>query len=326
MGNSLDELPRVLVTGGCGFVGRHFVNELVNRGHEVTVVDDLSTGLEPGKWPTHLRPDRPFAFKHGDVRQELANFGSDFDLVIHLAAVVGGRMTIEGDPLKVATDLAIDATFFNWLSKLAVAPKVVLNFSSSAAYPIHLQTRENRCLLTESMINFDSDGLGIPDMTYGWSKLTAEFLAQYCVNNYGINVVSFRPFSGYGEDQDLSYPFPRIVKRVIDREDPFVVWGSGDQERDFIHIDDIVQIALTSMLSLEPGAAMNLSSGEGISFFELAKRCQEIAGVELELKNDPTKPEGVFYRVGSTALRSQFANPTISLEEGIRRTFDYLQT
>lgn len=320
----LEELPRVLVTGGCGFVGRHFVHELVNRGHDVTVIDDLSTGLEPENWPAHVRPELRFKLVRADVRTELPKHGSDFDLVIHLAAVVGGRMTIEGDPLKVATDLGIDATFFNWLSKLDSPPKAVVNFSSSAAYPINLQTRENQCLLSEEMIDFDSETIGIPDMTYGWAKLTSEFLARYCVEKHGIHVVTYRPFSGYGEDQDLSYPFPRLVKRVIDREDPMVVWGSGDQARDFIHIDDVVDITLTSMLALHSGAAMNLATGKPTSFFELASRCQELAGVELELRNDPSKPEGVFYRVGSDALQSQFAKPKISLEDGILRTLSYL--
>jgi len=320
----LEDLPRVLITGGCGFVGRHFVSELVRQGHDVTVIDDLSTGQKPEAWPTHLRPERKFKFECSDVRSALPDLKVGFDLVIHLAAVVGGRMTIEGDPLKVATDLAIDATFFNWLSKLAEPPKVVVNFSSSAAYPIHLQTRENQCLLSEDMIDFDSASIGVPDMTYGWSKLTSEFLARYCVQNHGINVVTYRPFSGYGEDQDQSYPFPRLVKRVVDREDPMVVWGSGDQARDFIHIDDVVRITLLSMLGLKAGSAMNLATGRATSFFQLATRCQELAGVELELRNDPSRPEGVFYRVGDDSLQSEFAKPLISLDDGIRRTLEYL--
>lgn len=318
-------MDKVLITGGCGFVGRHFVTELLRRGHDVTVVDDLSTGLRPGHWPTLLnQPNQGFRFIEMDARQYFATSREPFDLIIHLAAVVGGRMTIEGDPLKVATDLAIDAAFFNWLPRLTPAPRLVLNFSSSAAYPIAYQTPENPLILREEMIDLSGATLGIPDMTYGWAKLTSEFLAGFSVANYGLNVISYRPFSGYGEDQDLSYPFPRIVKRVMDKENPMVVWGSGRQSRDFIHIDDVVRIVLETMTQLAPGSAMNLASGVGTSFFDLARRVQAVAGVDLDLKNDPTKPEGVFYRVGDNTLQSRYSTLAIGLDEGIARTLHYL--
>lgn len=318
-------MDKVLITGGCGFVGRHFVTELLRRGHDVTVVDDLSTGLRPGKWPTLLnQPNEGFRFIEMDAREYFTTSRESFNLIIHLAAVVGGRMTIEGDPLKVATDLAIDAAFFNWLSRLDPAPSLVLNFSSSAAYPIAYQTPENPVILKEDMIDLGGASIGIPDMTYGWAKLTSEFLAGYSVANYGLNVISYRPFSGYGEDQDLSYPFPRIVKRVMDRENPMVVWGSGKQSRDFIHIDDVVRIVLETMNHLKPGSAMNLCSGVGTSFFDLARRVQSVASVELNLQNDPSKPEGVFYRVGDTTLQSRYSSLAIDLDEGISRTLNYL--
>lgn len=317
-------METVLITGGCGFVGRHFTYELVKRGYKVTIVDDLSTGKHPDNWPEFIKPDGKFTFINQDARTYFASSTQSFDMIIHLAAVVGGRMTIEGDPLKVATDLAIDAMFFNWLPRLQPAPKVVLNFSSSAAYPISLQTEENSTILTEDMIDFGVD-IGVPDMTYGWSKLTSEFLAQHCVKSYGLNVLSYRPFSGYGEDQDLTYPFPRICKRVLDKENPMVIWGSGQQKRDFVHIDDVVEFVLKSIDYMQPGESINISSGVGTSFFDLAKQIQEICSVELELKNDLSKPEGVFYRVGDNAKQLEFYQLKVSLEEGIRRTLAYLK-
>lgn len=315
-------METALITGGCGFVGRHFTAELVNRGFQVTVVDNLSTGMHPDKWPKFIKPSGDFTFIHQDARNYFASSTQSFDLIIHLAAVVGGRMTIEGDPLKVATDLAIDAMFFNWLPRLAPAPQVVLNFSSSAAYPISLQTSESRTVLKEDIIDFSKD-IGVPDMTYGWAKLTSEFLAQFCVESYGLKVLNYRPFSGYGEDQDLSYPFPRICKRVLDREDPMVIWGSGQQARDFVHIDDIVAFVLKSIDYMDPGDSINISSAVGVSFFDLAKKIQNVVGVELELKNDLSKPEGVFYRVGDNAKQLEFYQLQVSLEEGIRRTLEY---
>ncbi|MBU0579937.1 MAG: NAD-dependent epimerase/dehydratase family protein [Candidatus Margulisbacteria bacterium] len=315
---------KVLITGGCGFVGRHFAYKLLTMGeYEVTLVDDLSTGLSPNEWPQFLKPKKEFRFIKADAREFFLKSTESFDLVLHLAAVVGGRMTIEGDPLKVATDLAIDAGFFNWLAKLRPMPKKAVYFSSSAAYPINLQTRGNNILLCESMIDF-SQAIGVPDMSYGWSKLTGEFLTRLAIEKYGLNVIIYRPFSGYGEDQDLTYPFPSIVKRVAKRESPIAIWGSGDQKRDFIHIDDCVDAVLSTMFQLSPGEALNLSSGIGTSFFELASMCMQIMGYSSELKSDPSKPEGVFARVGSNKNLSKYYAPRISLQEGIERAIKYL--
>jgi UDP-glucose 4-epimerase len=315
-----------LVTGGCGFVGRHFVKWLLAHDYEVTVVDDLSTGLAPDRWPEHLRvadrhADR-FRFHRVDFREFAKSADADYDLIVHLAAVVGGRLTIEGDPLAVATDLAIDATFFNWAVRQTRKPRQVFNFSSSAAYPIHLQTPESHRPLSEEMIRFDEQ-MGVPDMTYGWAKLTAEFLAGYAADRYGLNVVSFRPFSGYGEDQDFSYPFPSVVRRVGRRESPIVVWGSGGQLRDFIYIDDAVEAAFACAEHMEPGTALNLGSGVGTSFLDLARTACGVIGHDADVINDPSKPEGVFGRVGDCRRMLAHYRPRVSLEDGIRIVHEY---
>jgi len=317
---------RALVTGGCGFVGRRFVKRLVEDGFHVTVVDDLSTGRAPEDWPdpVQLGSDqlRDVSWEIRDVRSWIGGARPDFDLVVHLAAVVGGRMNIEGDPLSVATDLAIDASLFNWLvSGPGPRPKI-LYFSSSAAYPIGLQTRERSVLLSEEMIDF-SDRLGVPDMTYGWSKLTGEFLARHAAASYGLDVAIYRPFSGYGEDQDFTYPFPSVIRRVGRREDPVIVWGSGEQGRDFIYIADVVAAVLASMSSLGSGEALNLATGQRVSFFDLARTACDVIGHEATVANDPDRPEGVFSRVGDPSRMLRFFEPRTSLREGIEIVHRY---
>ena len=98
--------------------------------------------------------------------------------------------------------------------------------------------KNNNRLLKESDINFDKNFLGKPDLSYGWAKLNNEYLALLAYKKYRIKNTIFRPFSGYGSDQDLNYPFPSIIKRAIghDNKKKFIVWGSGHQMRDFIHI------------------------------------------------------------------------------------------
>ena len=218
--------------------------------------------------------------------------------------------------MHVATDLAIDADFFNLVVKSKPGPRKVVYFSSSAAYPISLQTPERNCVLSESMIDF-SGQLGLPDMTYGWAKLTGEFLARHAAKSYGLDVVCYRPFSGYGEDQDFTYPFPSVVRRVGNRESPLVVWGSGEQTRDFIYIEDVVDAVLATLDRIKPGEALNLGAGASVSFRQLAERACRIIGYQAELRNDPSKPEGVFARVGDCTEMHRWAKPKTSLDEGI---------
>ena len=241
---------------------------------------------------------------------------------------MGGRLTIEGDPLKVATDLAIDATFFNWIVKQPCAthrhwPPKVLYFSSSAVYPIAEQTAAHNAPLGEGLVAFNEEPFGMPDMTYGWSKLTGEYLAQYAAKNYDIDVVIYRPFSAYGEDQDFSYPFPSIVRRVGRKESPLVVWGSGNQLRDFIYIEDLVSAVFASQSRLRPGDVLNLGSGVGTSLRQLAELACNTIGHRAEIVSDASKPEGVFARVGNCDAMLDYYQPTTSLQRGVEIVHEY---
>ena len=235
-----------------------------------------------------------------------------FDVVIHLAAIVGGRATIEGNPLAVAADLAIDADLFQWA--LRTRPGHLVYFSSSAAYPIFLQRLEYKQKLKESDINLDH--IRTPDMTYGWAKLSGEKLASYA-RAEGLSISILRPFSGYGSDQSLDYPFPSFIKRGKEKQAPFDVWGKGTQVRDFIHIEDVIRAtfeAITNKIEIS-----NLCSGRPTSFIDLAELVMMQAGYLAEIRTNPTAPVGVAYRVGDTRKMLSFYEPRISLEEGIDR-------
>lgn len=316
---------KVLCTGSNGFVGRHFVKRLVDDGHLVEGVDNLSSGLEMHDWmfPPDTKKHGLFSFRRMDLREFVRDFTPHaYDLIIHCAAVVGGRLKIEGDPLAVATDMAIDADFFNWISKSENKKQKIVYFSSSAVYPIELQTRLLHVALSESLVDFRTTRIGLPDQTYGFAKLAGEYLAQQAVQKYGTDVVIYRPFSGYGEDQALDYPFPSIIRRVLARENPLVVWGSGEQARDFIHIDDVVEAVMQTKDVLKPGEVLNLGSGESTTFTHLAKRAAKQSNHVVAVNNDLTKPEGVFWRVADPYKMLKFYNPKISLSEGIDRALD----
>ena len=308
---------RVLVTGGAGFVGRHFCNALTARGDSVTCVDSLvsESAQHPETWA-----DSSIVFVKDDCRNFFTNDSSQWDLVIHLAAVVGGRANMEKFPIAVAEDLAIDASFFVWITKNKQNIGHVIYFSSSAAYPIEFQqNNEHKCRLKEPMIDFET--LGMPDLTYGWAKLTGEYLARVTAEKYGVKIACYRPFSGYGEDQDEVYPFIGILKRVLKKENPVQIWS--DSVRDFVHIDDIVKGVLETYPKITDGRGINLGSGKSTSFSDLVETMCRVAGHEATIQVLDDQPKGVFWRVADTTVAESLGfKPSTTLEEGILKAID----
>jgi len=325
--------PKALVTGGAGFVGRHVVKRLLNNNYDVTVVDNFYPGsgcLTLDNWPDHLKPatNQKLTIIKSDARDYFKKDLKTKNLwneVVHLAAIVGGRLVIENQPLAVGVDLSIDAEFFNWLAELNYKPEYIHYFSSSAAYPIVNQTVDDHQLLSEDLISFDSGYIGVADLTYGWSKLTGEFLAKIAHEKYGHNILCYRPFSGYGEDQDISYPFPAILRRCLNKEDPVIVWGSGQQMRDFIYIEDCIDGMFILSRKCSDGSAINLSTGKAISFNDLANMMARACNYAPLIKNTASKPEGVFARYGSVVLQNSLGfYAKTSLEEGIKICANYI--
>lgn len=324
-------MKNILITGGAGFVGRHFTKYWLEQGAHVDCVDpiaDRTGGIHPDNgWPLFDPRDFDnFHFHEVDCRLFFKeNTDTFYDYAFHLAAMVGGRLMIEYNPLAVADDLSIDSEFWQW-AKLAQPAKTIC-FSSSAAYPVKLQRPVGYQLLTEDLISFEDD-IGMPDMSYGWAKLTCEYLARLAFERHGLKSVTYRPFSGYGEDQDMTYPFPSICQRILDNRgaNNITVWGSGDQMRDFIHISDCVKGVITTMDKIDNGDALNLSTGILTTFKSFASSAAELAGYHPTVKGTSDKPEGVFARGGNTAKQKAHGfEYSISFEEGISRALAYLE-
>jgi len=322
-------MRKILITGAAGFVGRHFTRRFLEAGDEVHAVDSVVTdtgGIDPAKgWPLFdPRGSKDFHFYYEDCREWFKrHLDTDFDYSLHLAAVVGGRMMIENNPLAVADDLSIDAEYWQWAAR--THPKKTICFSSSAAYPIKYQRRDNYQLLREDMIDIGGD-VGMPDMSYGWAKLTNEYLGKLAYEKHGLKSVTYRPFSGYGEDQDDHYPFPSICKRALAGigQPVLTVWGTGDQMRDFIHIEDCVDGVLLTMDKIDDGGALNLSTGIYTGFKEFARMAAELCGYSPEVRGTSNTPEGVFARGGDTAKQKEFGfQYKVAFRDGITRALEY---
>ena len=322
-------MKKILITGGAGFVGRHLTRKLLEKGYDVLVVDPIvkyTGGIDPNEgWPLFNPQDyKNFHFQKQDCRDWfLKNKDTDFDYVYHLAAMVGGRLMIENNPLAVADDLSIDSSYWQWARE--TKPLKTACFSSSAAYPIALQREDNFVLLEENMIKFQDD-IGMPDMSYGWSKLTCEYLARLAHEKDGLNSICYRPFSGYGEDQDDAYPFPSICKRALEKKgsDTLNVWGTGKQMRDFIHIEDCIDGILQTVDKINNGKAVNLSTGIYTSFLEFASLASELIGYNPIVTGTSDKPSGVFARGGDTKFQRELGfTHSISFRSGIKSALNY---
>jgi len=279
---------KVLVTGSDGFLGRHAMRTFLQLGHDVQGVD-IQSGT--------------------DCRDVFAS-DTYFDIVLHFAAIVGGRATIDGNPLAVAQTIALDVALFNYAER--VRPGHVIYPSSSAAYPVSLQTREHHTHLQEDHINLQKPEL--PDAMYGWVKLTGEQMASRC----SAPVTCLRPMSGYGSDQDTTYPFGAFRARALSREDPFVIWGDGTQVRDWIHVDDIME-AILSLITSGFTGPINIGTGMATDFLKLSELFTSRSGYSPSIQTLPDKPTGVHYRVANVDKLHDFYIPRISIEEGIER-------
>lgn len=318
-----------LISGDRGFLGRHFRAELEARGWEVTGCDTDPTGPNP----TDCR-DLFTYWSDGYVSPS----AQDVDLVVHCAAVVGGRAVIDGSPLETAVNLELDASMFRWAAK--ARPGRVLYVSSSAAYPVENQTESAARFRLHSIDPYGlrlaetdllaplADGhpsgtrpVYTPDQVYGWSKVMGEVLAGR-LREAGVPVTVVRPFSGYGHDQDASYPFRAFLDRALRREDPFRLW-CGDCVRDFIHVDDVVKGAL-AVAADGTADPVNLCTGTGTSFLELARTVCDAVGYSPEIVPDPAAPSGVAYRVGDPDRLRWIYTPQVSLETGVLRSLQML--
>lgn len=292
-------MKRALVTGAAGFVGRHMVAELERRGWDVMGHDVAGNGADCLATFRYWQTDR-------------------YDLVVHAAARAPHRAAIDGQPATGVYNRLLDSAMFDWAVR--TGQRRVLYLSSSAVYGTVLQVNDElaRPLEEDDASPCATDGsMAVPFDTYGWAKLAGEQMAA-AASAAGVPVHIVRPFSGYGEDQGEDFPFGAFVARARRREDPFRIWGDGQQVRDWIHIDDVVAGAL-AVVEADERRPVNLCTGVGTSMAYLADMIACEAGHNPEFEFDLRAPSGVSYRVGDPARLREIYTPRISLAEGVAR-------
>jgi UDP-glucose 4-epimerase len=317
---------RVLVTGGASFIGSHLVDKLVELGAEVTVVDNFSSGRIENLQQSIDRINVVKLDLEYESFNEILKVFKGHEIVFHLAAVHGGRGYIHTHPADVSSIFAIDHRVFE-ASVRAGVDKVVYA-SSACVYPPRLQAKigSDYLLREEDSDPFKLDEPMSADLEYGWAKLMGEVQLIAFIKQYGLKGVSLRFVTAYGPRENETHAIIALIYKAFERMDPYVIWGSGEQERDFTYVSDIVDGTIMAAEKIDDGTPINLGTGKRYKIRDVAEKIFEIMGWRPKrIVYDTSKPIGVLSRALdiSRAKRLLGWEPKVGLEEGLRRTIEW---
>ncbi len=311
---------QVLVTGGASFIGSALVDALVERGAQVRVADNLSSG-KTENIQEHLRRGS-IDFLEGDLLEQsfVRKTVAGMDLVFHLAADHGGRGYVDLHQAACATNLLLDSMLFK--SSVEAGVEKVVYASSGCVYPNFLGTDPNEILyLTEDKAGppYDADNM------YGWAKLMAEMTLQAYYKNYGMKSASCRYFTVFGERGHENHAVIAMVARAFIKQDPFVVWGNGEQIRNWTHVSDIVSGTIRAAEVIEDGTAVNLGTMERTRVIDAVHEVLRYTGHNARIQLRPEMPTGPLNRVADNALAKKLLGwePRVKFIDGLRQTADW---
>jgi nucleoside-diphosphate-sugar epimerase len=242
------------------------------------------------------------------------------DLVFHLAAAHGGRGYIDAHPATCAENMLLDQQVFGAARRAGVG-KVVFA-SSACVYPGHLQDDPTaRQVLTEDLVGppYDPDGL------YGMAKLAGELALRAIVREHGMAAANCRYFTAYGPRCGESHAIIAMIARAFAGTDPFELWGTGDQIRTWIYVDDLVRMTLLAAERVDDGSAVNVATDEEHTVREAAELVLRCTGHRATIVPRPDMPTGPLYRTaGVDRARALLGyRPAVDLATGVARTVDW---
>lgn len=268
---------RALVTGGAGFIGSNLVELLLKEGHEVRVLDNLSSGHIENI--SSFIESKDIEFVEGDVTDGdiVANATKGIDVIYHMAASVGRQRSIDNPVLDSSINLIGTVNVLEGMRKNGVN-KIV--YSSSAA--IFGELKEP---------TIDENHVQDADSPYGVSKLAAEKMILSYSGIHGITGICLRYFNIYGKNQRFDAygnVIPIFAKRIYDNSN-ITIFGDGTQTRDFVNVADVARANYISSMKCDKTSIYNLGSGSTITINELAKKMQEISGITVGIDYKPER-------------------------------------
>jgi nucleoside-diphosphate-sugar epimerase len=325
---------RVIVTGGAGFIGSSMVDKLLSLGASVTVVDKLLQSSHSWIWQAKLQRLADIYKKYGqDVQLELMDLTTDVekfrllcqnnDVVFHLSAVFGGREFVDTKEVECSAMLTVD---HNAISAAQAGGIDRFHYASSACVYAPSMNRPDY-LLKEDDILTTGEGWKSSDNLYGFAKLMGEMQLIAYHRERGFKTSASRYLTVYGPGElDATHAMAALIEKALSRQDPYEVWGSGEQERGFTYVDDIVEGSILACDKVEDGTAVNLGWDKRFKIRDVALKILDISGHRpKEIFYNKAKPEGPFSRALDISLAKQLTGwePKVDLEEGLRRTIKW---
>lgn len=305
---------KVLVTGGNGFIGRNFVEALLDAG-----VSNLRI--------THFQNPSPFL--KGSVEVVKADLTipencikvcKGMDYVIHAAGSVGNAGTVHFNSISpIVENLTMTARLLEAASRFC--EKILIFSSGTAGYPPYEYPVKEQDMFSSppAPVYFG----------YGWMKRYLELLGEYVNQTSSLDVMVCRPTAIYGRYDNSGHVIPSLIRRALSGENPFVVWGSGNEKRDFLHVSDLVRGCL---LLLEKGCtfeAVNIGYGSSATISDAAKIIMKtVERSEKDIVFDNSKPTTIPVRAVDCSKAEKLLGyyPEISLEAGLRDLVDWIRS
>ncbi len=312
---------RVLITGGAGFIGSHLVDKMINHGHSVVVVDDLSGGTKK-----NLNPKALF-YKH-DLRNldrkdkhNIYQICEEFkpQIIYHLAANAAENLA-QFSPVEI-TSRNYGAFIHTLTAALKVKKKAFKRFifTSSIATYGSLQTP------------FKETDKPEPEDLYGISKLAAEETLKVLSKVHEFEYVITRPHNVFGPRQNMTDPYRNVVTIFMNslmKNKPYYIYGDGKQRRCFSYIEDVVDALYKCAILDVNKKVFNIGADKDYSLNELSNTIQKVAGIKIPPLYIGNRPQEVKVAIADHSQAKKYLayQDKISLEEGIRRTWEYAKS
>ena len=304
---------KLLVTGGAGFIGSSIVDELVRRGHDTVVLDDLSSGKEANLAAVRGKIDLRIGSITDLAAVQSAAVGADY--VIHLAARTSVPRSVS-DPID-SNHVNIDGTLNVLVAARDAKVRRFVFSASSAAYGETPELPKRETMPST------------PISPYGVTKLVGELYAQVFGRAYGLENTSVRYFNVFGPRQDPTSQYSGVLSRfmlaVIRGENP-VVFGDGEQSRDFTYVENVVDLTLRACeASGSSGMVINGGTGARITLNQVLALLQKITGKKIQARYEPPRTGDIKDSQADVSLAAKVLgyHPSVNFEEGLKRTWEW---